>query len=198
MRIRHYLAWACVVACGALGTRALIDRPEPPRVVTVTAPPTVIAIAVPAPPPLAPPPPQPPAQPSPASTRCGDVTTIGVPVALGTPIDEDARYALTGDKFWGCGGSDKLLELATGKELIGDLRADVWPISVHSTHGVAFAGLSNQLYRLSGVTATKIDDLNDGEVVGVDAAGTPIIRTGGQLLRWSRAGGWRVLLDATP
>lgn len=117
---------------------------------------------------------------------------------LGTPIDEEARYSLTGDKFWGCGGSDKLLELATGKELIGDLRTDVWPTAVHSTHGVTFASLSNGLYRLRGASATKIDDINDGEVVGVDAAGTPIVRTGGQLLRWSKAGGWRVLLDATP
>jgi hypothetical protein len=88
MRIRHYLAWACVVGCGALGARALIDRPEPPRVVTVTAPPTVIAIAVPAPAPPAPPPapPQPPppspAPPPPADTGCGDVTVIGVPTSL--------------------------------------------------------------------------------------------------------------------
>ena len=89
MRFRHHLAWACVVACGALGVRALIDRPVAPRVVTVTAPPTVIAIAVPAPPPTVvavavppPPPPPPPAPEPPPHVGCGDVTTIGVPQTL--------------------------------------------------------------------------------------------------------------------
>lgn len=368
MLVRHYLAWACVVACGALGARALIDRPEPPRVVTVTAPPTVIAIAVPAPAPPAPPPAAPVPAPAPVPSPhvgCGDVTAIGLPAKLapaqggdlydvsvssegcviaarvkdglaiswdggatfarmdvagkpaaaadrvavllddgtfgtivpgkplerhaprklgysqvvasgrwtaltseilvavtddhgvswryleppkdaiishiegdrmlavatrvasddgdgmvtytsttyetdlrhpawhahssysGTAVDEEARYALTVDQFWGCGESQKLLESATGAEIAGGLRDEVWPLSVHSNHGVTFAGFGEQLYRLTGGTATKLDGL-DGSVVGVDAAGTPIVLTGGQLLRWSKAGGWRVLLDATP
>jgi hypothetical protein len=64
---------------------------------------------------------------------------------------------------------------------------------------VTFASFSNQIYRLSAAAATKIDGLDvGGAVVGVDASGTALVRSGGQLLRWSKAGGWRVLLDATP
>jgi hypothetical protein len=365
MRIRHYLAWACVVACGALGARALVDRPEPPRVVTVMPPPTVIAISVPIPP--APPPPAPL---PPVHVGCGDVATIGLPTAkaprdvnggsfvdvsvsregcviaartkdalsiswdggatfsradatgvvqmvaaadrvalllddgtlgtlvpgqpmvrhapkklaygqllasenwtalvadalvavtddggvtwryveptkdvaigrldgsrligyasrptsepdgehlveyittvytndlahpawrkgthfTGTPADNEDRYARTGDAFWGCGSSEKLLDVATGAEVAGGLRDEVWPVAVRSTHGVTFASLSNELMRLDG-GARKIDDMPDGALVGVDAAGTPIINASQQLLRWSKTGGWRVLADATP
>jgi hypothetical protein len=368
MRFRHYLAWACVVACGALGARALIDRPQAPHVVTVTAPPTVIAIAVPSPPPPppAPPPPPPPAPEPPPHVGCADVATIGVPEKLapnhggdlyevsvsregcviaarvkdglaiswdggatfthvdvagkpaaaadrvavllddgtfgtlvpgkplersaptklayrqvfasawwtalvsdtlvaitddgvtwryieppkdvtitrvdgdrlvgfgvkptseedgnhlveymatrftndlrhpgwhtsasylGNPLDEEGRYALTGDQFWGCGASEKLVEFATGKTIAGGLRPEVWPVSVHSAHGVTYAGFDNAFYRLDGARTTQIKGGPEGEVVGVDAAGTAIIKSGGQLLRWSKTGGWRVLLDATP
>jgi hypothetical protein len=32
-------------------------------------------------------------------------------------------------------------------------------------------------------------------LVGVDRAGTPILKAGSHLLRWSKSGGWRVLLS---
>jgi hypothetical protein len=362
-RIRHHVSWAIVLACGALGARALIEKPAAPRVVTVQAPPTVIAIAVPAPPPPAPPPP-PPAAP-PVIPDCPDVSTVGVPVARvhadinapgiaevavsregcviaartettlwvswdagqtfrhieqpgitamiavadrvvlqfsngkvstlgpdmaftdiafpatiasspvmvadghwigllneglvavtdddgahwryieplpkmtvrriakgyligavasitsddgmgdvhyasttytgdlrtprwkagatypGSAIDEEARFSLDLDKFWGCGSSQKLLDTATGTEHAGDLRDDVYPIEVH-TNRVTFARINEHLVRLDG----KGEDLGDipGSLVGVDAAGTAIVKTETQVLRWSKAGGRRVLL----
>jgi hypothetical protein len=113
----------------------------------------------------------------------------------GTPADETGRYVLEGDKFWGCGSSQKL-ELAAGgraTEVAGDLRDEVWPIRVHTNAGVTFASLSNQLERVDGATRVQLGDI-PGELVGVDANATPIVHAYSQLLRWSKAGGWRVLL----
>jgi hypothetical protein len=114
----------------------------------------------------------------------------------GTPADESGRYVLDTDKFWGCGGSQKLELAAHGHvtEVAGDLRDEVWPIRVHTTAGVTFASLANRLVRIDGATVTDRGEMPDGELVGVDAKGAPIVRAGSQLLRWSKAGGWRVLL----
>jgi len=113
----------------------------------------------------------------------------------GTPADETGRYALETDKFWGCGASEKL-ELVRGGNaatVAGDLRDDVWPIRVHTNAGVTFASLSNQLVRLDGANAIALGEI-PGELVDVDASATPIVRAEGHLLRWSKTGGWRVLL----
>ena len=111
----------------------------------------------------------------------------------GTVADEEGRYALAGDQYWGCGMSEELVDIATGAVVAGGLRPEVWPVEVHTTHGVTFASLHDQLVQL-GTGIVVVDEEIPGALAGVDAAGTPLVRTPTQLLRWSKAGGWRVLL----
>jgi hypothetical protein len=113
----------------------------------------------------------------------------------GTPADESGRYVLEGDQFWGCGSSQKLELVDRGRAALiaSGLRDEVWPIRLHTNAGVTFASLSNQLVRLDGVVEKPLGDI-PGELVGVDASATPIVLAYSQLLRWSKAGGWRVLL----
>ena len=113
----------------------------------------------------------------------------------GTPQDESGRYRLEGDKSWGCGGSSKLVTRAGDHDVTvrGDIREDVFPLAVHTRNGVTFASLSDRLVRLDGADVIEIDSM-PGNLVGVDGADTPIVTTYNQILRWSKAGGWRVLL----
>lgn len=113
----------------------------------------------------------------------------------GHPADDTGRYALEPDKFWGCGGSEKLAWVENHAFVATDLRADVWPIAVRTTGKVTFASLQNRLVRLERTNRIDIGDM-PGQLAGVDASGAAIVQTETQVLRWSKAGGWRVLFDS--
>ena len=119
-------------------------------------------------------------------------TLFGTP---GTPADESGHYVLEMDRFWGCGGSQKLEYGAGGQatEIAGNLRDEISEIRVHTNAGVTFASLHDQLERIDGVHETVLGEL-PGELVAVDASGAPIVATGSHVVRWTKTGGWRVLL----
>jgi hypothetical protein len=113
----------------------------------------------------------------------------------GTPVEESGRYVLEADQFWGCGGSQKLeiVDRGHATTIAGGLREEIAPIRLHTNAGVTFASLHDQLVRLDGAAEVTLGEI-PGDLVGVDASATPIVRAESRVLRWSNVGGWRVLL----
>jgi hypothetical protein len=115
------------------------------------------------------------------------------------PRDPDASawsYVLTGDKFWGCGGSDKLVALHHGKEvatLAGDLRPFEVPVEIASNRIAAYVTYDANLRRLHGARAIDLGGNHAERLIGVDQYGTLLGFAGSRVLRWSERGGWRVL-----
>jgi hypothetical protein len=103
-------------------------------------------------------------------------------------------YAIEGDKFWGCGGSDKIVAYGPdgAHEIAGDLRNEVYNFGL----AAPFAFWHEKLYRLDGANPVELADAHDlHRLVGVDDAHDVIaLAVDGKLLRWSPAGGWRILL----
>jgi hypothetical protein len=132
------------------------------------------------------------------------------------PLDTDWRYALEQPAVRNCPNcTDSIIEVASHQVVIdpsghrmtrrwgGDGDEAERPYVMDSNRGVTFGLSETHLMRLVGTRATDIAALPPGtrqddlKTIGVDRAGTAIVRTTTQLLRWSQSGGWRVLLDAT-
>ncbi len=111
-------------------------------------------------------------------------------------------YTLEGDRFWGCGGSSKLVAAHGGRRatLLSEIRPEIWPFRVVTNGTATLAMFDQQLLRIEGAGTRQLValpvDVDVGELVSVDGAGTAIARTDQRVLRWSERGGWRMLLDA--
>jgi hypothetical protein len=107
-------------------------------------------------------------------------------------------YLRDTDRFWGCGSSEKIVAVRGDKQLtIGsDLRDEVWHVSIAANDDVAFAGLNQKLYRVTGGRSEEVADLpgEDPVVAAIDGRGMPLAVGYSGLLRWSPRGGWRRLL----
>jgi hypothetical protein len=107
-------------------------------------------------------------------------------------------YALERDKFWGCGGSQKLVASHAGQQvtLADGLRDENFHISVAANAELAFAGLDGKLHRLVGARDAEVADMpgDDPRLVAVTADGSPLALGASGLVRWSARGGWRRLL----
>jgi hypothetical protein len=124
-----------------------------------------------------------------------------VPVPLAARSDTISSgwtYAFQRDKFWGCGGSSMLVATRGARRnvLAGDLRDEIEPIGLGVTRTAAFAHYNGKLVRLAGGAARVVGSVPEGDMrlVGVDRYDTPIFKQGSRLVRWSKRGGWRVLL----
>jgi hypothetical protein len=108
-------------------------------------------------------------------------------------------YTLATDKFWGCGGSEKLV--ATDEEgrsavLARDLRPEVFPVEIASGPGGVVALIGTKLHSISGRRMRALAEVDgDFRPRAVDAWGNAVGLDGDRLLRWSPRGGWRVLLE---
>jgi hypothetical protein len=102
------------------------------------------------------------------------------------------------DRFWGCGSSDKIVAVRGDKQLtIGsNLRDEVWHVSIAANDDVAFAGLNQKLYRVTGGRSEEVADLpaEDPRIEAIDGRDMPLATGYSGLLRWSPRGGWRRLL----
>lgn len=123
--------------------------------------------------------------------------------ALRGPLAAATRswsYVHDSDEFWGCGGSTKIVAVRGGRQhvLAGNLRDEIYHVSLAANAEVAFAGFGENLHRLVGareetVAAIPADDLR---LAAVDAGGLPLALARSRLVRWSPRGGWRRLLPA--
>lgn len=115
------------------------------------------------------------------------------------PRDPDASawsYVLKGDKFWGCGGSDKLVALHHGQEVatvVGDLRPFEVPVEIVGNRTVAYVTYDANLRRLRGARTIDLGANHAERLIGVDQYGTLLGFAGSRVLRWSEGGGWRVV-----
>jgi hypothetical protein len=102
------------------------------------------------------------------------------------------------DQFWGCGGSFKIVAVRAGQSdtVAGDLRDEIYHVSLAANAEVAFAGYGAQLHRLVGTRSEVVAEMPDSDprVVAVDSHAMPLAIGGSALLRWSPRGGWRRLL----
>ncbi|HEY4239904.1 MAG TPA: hypothetical protein VGM88_08815 [Kofleriaceae bacterium] len=109
------------------------------------------------------------------------------------------------DRFWGCGGTYAIsathgadtVTLASGL-------SDTWGnIGLVSAHGHAYMQHTSVIYALDGADATPIrgtpslePSLGDvGEVLAIDAGGGLLVSEHDRLVRWTKHGGWRVLVS---
>nr|HEX4316022.1 hypothetical protein [Kofleriaceae bacterium] len=129
---------------------------------------------------------------------------------LATTVDDGAwhadrrpstawSYTFETDQFWGCGGTDKLVATRRDDQatLVGGLRGDTAPFDVAFGPAGAFAIHHDTLWQLRGPSEREVAPVADARVklVAVDRYGTAIARVGSSVLRWSAAGGWRVLVS---
>jgi hypothetical protein len=111
-------------------------------------------------------------------------------------------YSFERDKFWGCGGSEKLVA-SNGQQqltLLGDQRPDVWEVRVISGERAAFVQYHLDEPQLAQLVEAELGPIAVPsswwvQLVGVDRYDTPIALVDGHLLRWAKAGGWRILLS---
>ncbi|HET9620520.1 MAG TPA: hypothetical protein VFP84_04060 [Kofleriaceae bacterium] len=118
-----------------------------------------------------------------------------LPARRGAPA---YHYEFERDRFWGCGGTEKLVAHRGGRAvtLASDLHAMDDPIGVVENAVAAYAIYGEGLYRLRGVHSTPVAGTSIRDLLGVDRAGTLIAHHGPLLLRWSERGGWRILWSA--
>jgi hypothetical protein len=110
-------------------------------------------------------------------------------------------HAIVDDKFWGCGGSAKLVALKGRRvvTIVGDQRSEVEPFQLVTGRAAAYVLLDGHLHRVEG---TRLRDLGAApaaddwrfELVGVDAAGHAIAFVGDRLVRRTGPDTWRVLV----
>ena len=116
------------------------------------------------------------------------------------PGPDGLSYALLIDKFWGCGGTYKLVAIDhRGQEHVIDTyqnMVDSFPEVVDSSAG-AFVTAGEHLQRLADGQMHDLGETPPGfRLRAVDASGGAIgIAEGNRLERYSASGGWRVLLQ---
>jgi hypothetical protein len=107
-------------------------------------------------------------------------------------------YSEASDRFWGCGGSTKIVAARAGHSgtIADGLRHENHPVSLAANADVVFAGYEGQLHRVVGVESKVVAQMADSEprILAVDSRAMPLAIDSTGLLRWSPRGGWRRLL----
>ncbi|HEY0195199.1 MAG TPA: hypothetical protein VGC42_28990 [Kofleriaceae bacterium] len=115
-----------------------------------------------------------------------------LPIVRGT----SDHLAFVLDRFWGCGGTEKLVRFRGDRivdELASNLNTNVADIALAQNAVAAYTIHGEHLYRVRGGRTTDLGDVVAPHLIGVDRDGSLLAQHGPVLMRWSEHGGWRVL-----
>ncbi|HEY4181400.1 MAG TPA: hypothetical protein VGM90_31355 [Kofleriaceae bacterium] len=123
-----------------------------------------------------------------------------VEVSVAKPSTKSWRYAEEGEEFWGCGGTSGLVATKGKKRRVlrSGLNSSVDSYRFVTTPRGTYAKINGTLYGLAAGAMRVLDGsaAMEGDMpIGVDAFGAPLFELPGGIARWTKAGGYRVILS---